>query len=176
MSAWLDHGIHRYFGKLFLGGSLRVFPEEISLSKVAGVKQISLHSVGEPHLIYREPEKKNKMSEERRAGSLRLSACSYLLPFDCDSHTGPPVLKTIPLASLILQLIFNTQVYLIHSIHLISITYVKAIIYIYIYVYIYYIVFIIYFQLVLFLWRYLNKVFQIHSKYWEVLHMLKYYG
>ena len=142
-----------------------MFPEEISLSKVAGVKQISLHSVGEPHLIYREPEKKNKMSEERRAGSLRLSACSYLLPFDCDSHTGPLVLKTIPLAFLILQLIFNIQVYLIYSIHLISITYVKAIIYIYIYVYIYYIVFIIYFQLVLFLWRYLNKVFQIHSKY-----------
>ena len=105
----------------------------VAFQMVAGVKQISLHSVGEPHLNYWEAEK-NKMSEKRRTGSLRLSACSYLLPFDCDSHTGPPVLKIIPLAFLILQHIYNIQVYLILSICLISITYVKAIIYIYVHI------------------------------------------
>ena len=105
----------------------------VAFQMVAGVKQISLHSVGEPHLIYWEAEK-SKMSEKRRTGSLCLSACSYLLPFDCDSHIGPPVLKTIPPAFLILQHIFNIQVYLILSICLISITYVTAIIYIYMYI------------------------------------------
>ena len=75
----------------------------VAFQMVAGVKQISLHSVGEPHLIYWEAEK-SKMSEKRRTGSLCLSACSYLLPFDCDSHIGPPVLKTIPPTSLGLQL------------------------------------------------------------------------
>ena len=103
----------------------------LALQMVAGVKQISLHSVGEPHRIYWEAEK-NKMSGERRTGSLHLSACSYLLPFDCDSHIGCPVLKTVPLAFLILQHIFNIQVYLMLSICLISITYVKAITYTYI--------------------------------------------
>lgn len=130
VSAWLDHGIHRYFGKhYFWVGLWGCSQMRVAFQMVAGVKQISLHSVGEPHLIYWEAEK-NKMSEKRRTGCLCLSACSYLLPFDCDSHIGPPVLKTIPPAFLILQHIFNIQVYLILSICLISITYVKAIIYI----------------------------------------------